>query len=453
MRTASAQWVMSLLVTFALVLAGCADTGNAASGDVTTTSAPSSTDLPPATAPTSTAIPVPRTVMTGAAILAADGFALLAGLRVGLIANHTSLVGDARLVDLLAARPDVELVAIFAPEHGVTGTADAGELIGDEIDPLAGVPIFSLYGETTKPTPEMLAGLDVLVYDLQDVGTRFYTYISTMGLAMEAAAAADVAFVVLDRPNPIGGDMVAGFVREPSQESFIGQYPVPSTYGLTAGELALAILGEGWMTGLSELDLTVVEMDGWRRSDRWPDTGIEWVAPSPGLPNYASAAAYPGTVLFEATSISYGTGTREPFAVIGAPWADGAELVADLDARSLPGVRFEEVRFTPTALAISPTPPLEGEPLEGVRVVVTEPATFDPVASGIHLLEAFQTQAGAAGIGSIIDRGETFDLLAGTPEVRDLLDNGATASEVVAAWGEGVAEFSALRDRYLLYGP
>ncbi len=419
---------------------------------VTAAATTSTTRPPPSTTTTSTTIPAPRVVVPGAAALAARGFDLLAGKRVGLIANHTSAVGDARLIDLLASHPDVELAGIFAPEHGVTGTADAGELVEDGTDPLAGIPVHSLYGTTRKPTPAMLAGVDVLVFDLQDVGTRFYTYISTMGLAMQSAAEAGVPFVVLDRPNPIGGDAVSGFTLEPSQQSFIGQYPIPSAYGLTTGELARAIVGERWLPGLDGLDLTVVPIEGWRRTDRWPDTGLPWVPPSPGLPAFSSAAAYPGTVLFEATSISYGRGTYDVFAVVGAPWADGDALVFDLTARNLAGVRFEAVAFTPEVLDIAPTPQLEGVPLEGVRVVVTDPIAFDPVATGVHLLEVFQRQADAVGAGSLIDRPETFDLLAGTPELRRMLDARTPAADIVAAWAADVAAFASLREPYLLYG-
>jgi len=210
----------------------------------------------PTAAPT--AEPTPAAVVTGLGQLAAANFELLAGKRVGVIANATSMHDGGHIIDLLAAAPDVELVAAFAPEHGIRGTADAGVDVADDIDPITGIPIFSLYGSNRAPAAASLTDIDVLVYDLQDVGARYYTYISTLGLAMQAAASADVGFVVLDRPNPLGGDRIAGFVRDDGLESFVSQYPIPATYGLTVGELATAIVGEGSIPDLAELDLAAV---------------------------------------------------------------------------------------------------------------------------------------------------------------------------------------------------
>lgn len=415
------------------------------------TVAPSSTST---SAPTTTTTTVPLVrVRTGADVLAADDFARLAGKRVGAIANPTSRVGNDRLIDRLAEHPDVTLAAIFAPEHGVTGTADAGEVFDNSTDDATAVTVHSLYGADRSPTPEALEGLDVLVYDLQDVGTRFYTYISTMGLAMQAAAAADVEFMVLDRPNPLGGDYVAGFVREPEQDSFIGQYPIPAAYGMTAGELAQAIVGEQWLTGLDELRLTIVTMEGWLRTDRWPDTGLAWVAPSPGLPTFDSAATYPGTVLLEATSLSYGTGTRYPFHTVGTPWTDARaqDLAAGLEARSIPGVEFAAARYVPEVRDIAPNPRLEGHRIEGVRMTVTDPAEFDPVGAGVHLIEHFQTYGQSLEEDDIISRPTTFALLAGTRRVQTMLAGGEPAASVIQAWADDVAAFRALRQPYLLY--
>lgn len=389
---------------------------------------------------------------TGAEVLVTGGLGELRGQRVGLIVHQTSVVDGTHLIDWVADAADVELAAIFAPEHGLRGVADAGELVADSVDADTGVPVHSLYGSTRAPTAEMLAGIDTLVFDLQDVGTRFYTYTATMGLAMQAAAEHGVRFVVLDRPNPIGGERVEGFARTPDQVSFVSQYPTPATHGLTAGELATMIVGEAWLPGLDGLDLTVVDLDGWERSQLWDDTGREWLAPSPGLPSSTSALVYPGTVLVEATDLSYGRGTLTPFTMVGAPWADAEALAAELNGRGLPGVVFEATSFVPADIENMATdPPYEGVEVFGVEIVPTDPAVFEPVRTGLHVLEAFQAASLAAGEGSIIDRAAMFDLLAGTTELRLGLEAGTPADDLVAAWQADVAAFGALRTPYLRY--
>ena len=303
------QWVVIAAVV--VTAAACSSLGAAEPvlDEATSTTTPATTAVPRPSAPAPTTTERQAVVTSGADALVDSDFARLDGQRVGLIVNHTALASGEHLIDLIDAAPNVELVAIFAPEHDIRGTAGAGELFGDRVDPRTGVQIFSLYTDTRQPSPAMLADVDVLVYDLQDVGARFYTYISTMGLAMQSAARAGIPFVVLDRPNPGGGGSSAGFVLEPDQISFIGQFPIPASYGLTAGELATAIKGEAWLPGLDGLALDVVAMQGWERQMRWPATEQPWVPPSPGLPTFESALAYPGTVLFEATPISYGGGT------------------------------------------------------------------------------------------------------------------------------------------------
>ncbi|MCP4085710.1 MAG: DUF1343 domain-containing protein [Actinomycetia bacterium] len=389
------------------------------------------------------------TVRTGAEVLVADDLELLHGRRVGLIANQTTTAHGVHLIDHFHDHPDVDLVAVFSPEHGVRGTAGAGELLDDTHDPATGVPVLSLYGETRSPTTEMVEGIDVLVFDIQDVGTRFYTYISTMGLAMQAAADHDIDFVVLDRPNPLGGEISAGFMLETDQQSFIGQYPVPSAYGLTPGELALAIQGERWLEGLDELDLLVIAMEGWQRDMLWLDTGLAWTAPSPGLPTFITALGYPGTVLFEATTLSYGGGTHRPFLTVGAPWADGEAAAAELNGRGLAGIEFTAVEFEPRPIR-SPSVRGEGELHSGVRYRFTDVDGVEPVAVGIHVLEVFRDQAVDAGE-DLIDRPVTFDLLSGTTRLREQLEAGTTAEEIVAGWQAEAVAFRETRAPYLLY--
>lgn len=411
----------------------------------TTAAAPEST-------PSTTATPeAPASVRPGDQVLVADGFESIAGSSVGLIVNQTSVVDGRHLIDLVAESDAVDLVAVFAPEHGVRGTADAGETVGDDTDAATGTPIYSLYGDTKAPTAAMLDGVDTLVFDLQDLGARYYTYASTMGLAMQAAAATDTRFVVLDRPVPAGGNAVTGPLRTADQESFIGQYPVPSQYGLTSGELALAIKGESWLTGLERLDLEVVEMEGWSRDVSWVDTELPWIPPSPGLPGLTNALSYPATVMVEATNLSYGRGTYDSFTMVGAPWVDGASVAAQLKARQLAGVTFEPVEFVPIDLDIATDPPFEGETVRGIKLTVTDPDAVDGTAVGVHVLEVFASEARAQEQPGIIARPETFDLLAGTTTVRQQLEARRPAADIVAGWQAELVQYEQVRQRYLIY--
>lgn len=478
--TTHRRTLLALLAALALLATACSSAPDAAGGGADAVTGPSQTPVPtgstsaptaaptattpptptappvPTTTPAPTPTPAPVTVRTGADVLAADGFQPLAGLRVGLIANQTSRVGDRFLLDLLHEAANVDLAAVFAPEHGVRGTAGAGEDVGDTVDPQTGVPVISLYkaGSGFRPTPGELEGIDVLVYDLQDVGTRFYTYISTMGRCMEAAAGAGIPFVVLDRPNPSGGAIVEGFARTPDQASFISEYPIPARYGMTSGELARMIQGEGWKD-ITGLDLRVIPMQGWTRDMTWADTGVDWVPPSPGLPTADAAVVYPGTVLIEATTLSFGRGTLRPFTQIGAPWVDAAAVAADLNARGLPGAAFRATTFVPEVIPDVATDPAAipflGEVVHAVEIIPTDPATIESVALGLHVLDAFGDHATTVGRGDLIDRGPTFDLLAGTPVVRQMLNRGDQPADIVAAWAADVEAFGALRAPYLIH--
>lgn len=399
-------------------------------------------------------------VTPGAASFPGQDFPEFFGARVGLIASRASVIGERSVIDVLAESDEIDLVTVFAAEHGIRADAGAGEELPDGIDPVTGLPVISLYGATRKPTPQSLADLDVLVFDLQDVGARFYTYTATMGLAMQAAAEAGIPFVVLDRPNPLGGFGFAGPLRADDKVSFVSQYPVPSTHGMTAGELALAIVGEGWLDGLTSLDLRVAELSGWNRDQTWIETGLPWVPPSPGLPTVEAATVYPATVLFEATTLSYGRGTDHPFSQVGAPWLDGPTLVEQLELAGLPGVTFVAVEFTPvTDPANGPPvadPQWEGVAVSGVRLEVADAAVIEPVSIGIHLLaavlaQAAELRAGSGGDVVVIDRPDFFDLLAGTTETRRSLQRGDDPADIVAAWSDQLAAFERVRSRYLLY--
>ncbi len=392
-------------------------------------------------------------VVTGAQRLVDSNFAALDGMQVGLVTNHTAMVdttdgGPGHLIDRLHAAPNVTLAALFGPEHGLRGTAEAGETVESSIDPTTGVPVFSLYGASKKPPPEALDGLDVLVFDMQDIGARFYTYISTMGRAMQAAAEAGIPFVVLDRPNPLGG-RVSGFVREPEHDSFVGLYPIPVQHGLTVGELARMIVGEGWLPGLDALDLRVVEMVGWQRDRLWPDTGLPFVPTSPNIPNFETALVYPGIALFEGTVVSEGRGTDVPFLLVGAPWLDDHALADTLKQRGLPGIRFEPTAFTPRSIpGVAAYPKFENEAISGVSLSITDPETVRPVELGIHLVHATYHQRPPDA--------EFFDAdwlakVAGTWRFQQMLEAGARPEAIIAAWQDEVDAFERARRAYLLY--
>jgi uncharacterized protein YbbC (DUF1343 family) len=400
----------------------------------------------------SQALAPPQPVIVGAQALVASGFAALAGKRVGLITNQTGRAGAEHLADLLSAAPNLKLTAIFAPEHGFRGKAEAGASVRSGIDAKTGVPIHSLYGATKKPTPAMLRNVDVLVFDIQDVGARFYTYISTMGLAMQAAAAARIQFVVLDRPNPLGGEYVSGFVLEPPLRSFVGEYPIPIVHGLTVGELARMIRGEKWLGGLEALDLSVVEMQGWRRTMRWPQTGRTWIATSPNIPTFEAALVYPGIGVVGEAEVSEGRGTPTPFSLFGAPWLDASRTAARLNKLGHPGVKFETATFKPRSISgVAAHPRFEGTSLHGVRVVVTDVASIEPLEVGMHALAAIAAEAHSKGIAPLFANLKMLHAIAGTKRLHAMLDGGSDGAAIIASWQAEVGQFKAKRARYLIY--
>ena len=451
------MWRLSFLLLLAVGVACGTSTSTTSQAPPTTTPATTAVPTTPATPvePTPTTVTpttgslAPR-VRTGATVLVESGFAQLDGLRVGLIAHQVSLVKGEHLGDLLHAAPNVELVAMFGPEHGVRGDADAGEYVEDAVDQATGVPVYSLFGPTRQPTAEMLAGIDVLLYDLQDVGTRYYTYISTMGLAMQAAAEADVSFVVLDRPNPLGGD-IGGGTLDPAYESFVGFYPIPDVYGLTSGELARWASAE-FLANVENLDLDVIPMSGWTRSMRWGETGLDWIAPSPALASPDAALLYPATIYFEALSLSYGRGTEKPFQVIGAPWLDAEALRAELDTRDLAGIEFTATTITPQMLpAMTVEPAYLGMTLPAVELTVTQAESLEPVTVGLHVLDAVFLQANAIGVDPL-ERPEWLDQLSGGTLLRESLTTPPfSVDELRALHREAHAAQSANRASYLLY--
>ncbi len=370
---------------------------------------------------------------------------LIAGRRIGLVANPTSVDRDlVSTLERFRQHPELTLAALFGPEHGLRGIAQAGDGVDATIDPTTGIPEYSLYGETHKPTAAMLAGLDVLVYDLQVAGSRFFTYAATLVNVMEAAAEHGLPVIVLDRPNPLGGEKVEGGVLDMAYRSFVGIAPIPVRHGMTIGELARFCndqLGIG-------CDLNVIPMGGWQRHMWYDDTDLPFVSLSPNLPTLAAVTLYPGTCFFEGTNLSEGRGTTRPFEYIGAPWLDAATLARALNALGLPGVRFRPYDFLPV---ISKH---QGVPCHGVQVYVTNRSTFCPVETGLHLLDqtrranpdAFEWVAPTAESGRYF-----IDLLSGGDTLRTHLDAGRPVAELAAAWASEARGFKATRRPYLLY--
>ena len=373
-------------------------------------------------------------VLSGVDVLARGGFRELQGKRVGLITNHTGrdLRGRAT-ADLLREAPGVKLVALFSPEHGIRGALD--DKVSDTADEKTGLPVYSLYGETRRPRAEHLKNLDALVFDIQDVGARFYTYISTLGYAMEEAAKAGVPVFVLDRPNPVGGAEVEGPVADADKLSFTSYHTIPVRHGMTVGELARLFNEERKIN----CDLRVVKMENWRRG-MWLDaTGQTWVNPSPNMRSLTQAALYPGVGLLETTNVSVGRGTDTPFEIVGAPWLDGRRLAAYMNARGLAGVRFVPVRFTPRASVF------EGEECGGVNLVVTERARFRPVRVGIELAVALRRLHPAEW------KADGYLRLLANSDTHERVRRADEPEEIARAWAARLAEFNRARARALLY--
>ncbi len=390
-------------------------------------------------------------VKVGAQVLHEDGYADILGKHVGLVTNHSAVVDGTHLVDLLHASGKVRLVSLFAPEHGIRGLEEDGVNIGERKDERTGVPVYSLYGTLKKPTPEMLRGLDLLLFDIQDIGARFYTFISTMGLAMQAAAEAHIPFVVLDRPNPLGGEYVAGPVLEEGYASFVGVYPVPVAHGMTVGELALMIKGERMLPGLEGLDLRVIKMSGWRRGMQWPETGLKWVRTSPNIPDFETALLYPGICFFEGTSASVGRGTLEPFKLVGFPGINAGELADRLNRKNLPGARFESVTFTPKSIpGMSSSPKYQGQEISGIKIIITDQHLYRPVETAVHLICALYGSLGNRDRERFF-QGAGFDHLAGTHSLRLAIERGVPPEEIIAAWKEELELFVMKRAKYLMY--
>lgn len=374
------------------------------------------------------------TVLPGIDVLAAEAFVPLKGLRIGLLTHKAGLARDGRRsIDVLAAAPDVTLVTLFSPEHGL-GADREGE-IGSARDSKTKLPIVSLYGASKRPTPEMLKGLDAVVVDLQDVGVRFYTYATTMAYLMEEAARAGVRIIVLDRPNPIDGAGVAGPVLDKDLKSFVGYFEMPVQHGMTLGELARMFNAQNGIGA----DLTVIAMQGYTRGLWFDETGLTWTSPSPNLRRLSGTVLYPGIGMLEFANLSVGRGTPAPFEVLGAPWIDGAGLARTLTGRRMPGVKIAAAEFAPTGAKFA------GERCFGVRLSVEDRAALDVMRLGVEIAVALRSRHG-----DVFEHKALAQLL-GSRAALAQIEKSVAAPEIVAAWRPRLSSFTEMRQTYLLY--
>ena len=376
-------------------------------------------------------------VMTGLDVLERENFQRLKGLRVGLVSNHSALNRRGEhILDLMLKSGNVKITAIFAPEHGFRGIAE--RKIENSREERTGLPIFSLYGKTLRPTSEMLKDIDILVFDIQDIGARFYTYISTMAMCMEEAKKHNIKFMVLDRPNPITGLKVRGPIQDRELlRRFTSYFPLPVMHGMTIGELARMFNEEYGI----QCELEVVKMEGWHRIMYFDDTGLPWVNPSPNIRNVTEEILYPGVALTEGANVSVGRGTPTPFEWLGAPWINAQEFTQELRSRNLPGIRFDPVEFTPN----SKTNRYPNQRCYGVHFTLTDRSAFMPVATGIHIVDALYKLYPDK---YNIDR--TYGLI-GSKAVIKMIKNRVPVDKIIQSWQEELQSFIKVRSKYLLY--
>jgi uncharacterized protein YbbC (DUF1343 family) len=376
----------------------------------------------------------PHHAMTGIDVYESMNSEPFAGKRIGLVTNQTSVDSQGvRTIDVFAGDRDFKLVALFSPEHGVSGTADAA--VGDATDATTGLPIYSLYGDTRRPTDAMLKGIDVLVYDIQDAGVRFYTYVTTMGYCMEQAAKQHIAFFVLDRPAILGGEVIEGPMLDADKTSFVAYFPMPVRFGMTLGELAQMFNAENKIGA----DLHIVAMRNWRRSETYDQTGLAWIAPSPNLRTLRAAFPYPGIEILQAGGVSVGRGTDTPFEVFGAPWIHADELAAELKRRQIPGLSVAPTTFTPNAALY------KGERCQGVSLTVTNRGSFRSMLMGLEIISALHKL-----YPQNFDIAKTIELL-GSQSTVERLERGDDPRRIVADWSADLDKFRATRQKYLIY--
>ena len=379
-------------------------------------------------------IPAPPHALTGIDVLELENFASLRGKRVGLITNQTGVDSQGRrTIDVLKSAQGVKLVALFSPEHGIAGRADSS--VSNATDAKTGLTIYSLYGAARRPTPEMLANLDALVFDIQDAGVRFYTFTTTMAYCMEEAAKAHIAYYVLDRPNPLGGEIIEGPMLDPDKLSFVGYFPIPIRYAMTMGELAQMFNAENKIGA----DLHVIAMKNWHRSEPYNQAGLPWVAPSPNLRSLTEAFLYPGIEILQAGNVSVGRGTDTPFEILGAPWIDGAKFAAALERRKISGVEFSSTQFTPTQDLYA------GQLCHGVRIRIAPKGELRSMRMGMEIEDVLHRMYPQ---NFHVDKTIT---LIGNQATVDALAGGESPAKIIKSWTPALEKFRATRAKYLLY--
>ena len=396
---------------------------------------PAPRDAAPSALPTpSSPAQAAEHTQTGIDVLEQQNFVPLRGKRVGLITNQTGVDSQGRrTIDVLAHADGVKLVALFSPEHGIAGQLDAN--VANATDAATGLKIFSLYGDTRRPTDQMLQGLDALVFDIQGAGVRFYTFITTMGYCMEAAAQHKISFFVLDRPDPLGGEKIAGPMLDPSRISFVGYFRLPVIYGMTFGELAQMFNAENKLS----LDLHVIAMKNWHRSETFDQTGLTWIPPSPNLRTLNEAFLYPGIEILQAAGVSVGRGTDAPFEQLGAPWIHSEVLLNSLNAKQVPGVRFTAASFTPSDGLY------KGEACAGVKLEISDGTAFDSMRTGLEIADSLHRLYPER-----FEVTKLMDLLASQTTLNGLIAYQPPAA-IIASWADDLAQFRTLRAKYLLY--
>ena len=368
---------------------------------------------------------------------------LFSGKRIGIVTNHTAVnkTGN-HITDIFEAMENVTVTALFGPEHGVRGDAADGQRI--ESDKKKKIPVYSLYGKTKKPTTEMLQNIDLLVFDIQDIGTRYYTYIWTLSYVMEAAAENNIPLIVLDRPNPINGKTVEGNLSDTS--SFVGRFPIPVRHGMTMGELAKMFKGESWVA--PNLDLSVIPLKNWSRELWFDQTGLTFLAPSPNMPDLETATIYPGMCLLEGTNLSEGRGTDKPFKIFGAPWIEGERLLSYVQSYNFEGVSFKETTFTPVNIPGKAVhPKYENKLCNGLQIIVENRDSYKPFQTGVFIIQAIQNLYPRY----FQFKQKHFDRLAGNNKIRRAILDGATVLEISDLLSDGLVSFKQKREKYLMY--
>lgn len=393
-------------------------------------------------------IPINAQIINGADLLFSENLNLISGKKIGLVCNHTSLLSDGtHLVDALIEQKDVTVKAIFTPEHGFKGSAEAGEHIDYKKNFYKVVPIISLYGKDKKPSKENLKNVDVLIFDIQDVGARFYTYISTMYYVLESAGENNIPVIILDRPNPIGGNYVDGPVLDPKYKSFVGIAEIPITHGMTVGELATYFVGEKLISSWKNISLKVIQCQNWKREI--PNQFYsEWNSPSPNINSLETALVYPGTCLIEGTNISEGRGTRFPFLQIGAPFFNSEDIIGKLNLLKVEGADIQPVTFIPEDIeSMATNPKFEGKTCFGIKIKITDTNKFESVKFGVKLLFVLTKLYGS----KIKFSESSFDKLAGSDLLTQQLKNQLLSDKILASWKKDLTKFNKKRIQYLLY--